>query len=66
MQDEITLKDIFAKQVVIEILLQEILKKLPLEDASIIGSDDDNPFINPETHLNDVKWYRSEHPKEEK
>jgi len=66
MQDEITLKDIFAKQIVIEILLQEILKKLPLEDDGIIKVDEVNPFINPETGLNDMRWYRSEHPKEEK
>lgn len=66
MQDEITLKDIYSKQIVIEILLQEILKKIPLDDASIIKVEDVNPFINPETGLNDMKWYRSEHPKEEK
>lgn len=66
MPDEITLLNIYEKQVVIETLLQEVLKKLPLEDDGIIKIDEVNLFINPETGLNDMRWYRSEHPKEER
>lgn len=66
MPDDITLKDIWGKQIVIETLLHEVLKKLPLEVDDIIKVDEVNPFINPETGLNDVIYYRSEHPKEEK
>jgi len=66
MPDDITLKDIFERQVVIETLLREVLRKLPLEVDGIIEVEEINPFINPETGLNDMRWYRSEHPKEEK
>lgn len=66
MPDEITLLNIYEKQVVIETLLREVLRKLPLEDDGIIEVEEVNPFINPETGLNDMRWYRSEHPKEEK
>jgi len=66
MPDDITLKDIWEKQIVIETLLHEVLKKLPLEVDDIIKVDEVNPFINPETGLNDMNWYRSEHPKEER
>jgi fructose-bisphosphate aldolase class 1 len=62
--NDITLKDIYEKQIILETLLHEVLKKLPLEDAGIMKGDDVNPFINPDTGLNDSNYYRSEHPKE--
>lgn len=63
---EITLKDIWAKQIVIETLLRELLSRSKsLEDTGIMKDDDVNPFVNPDTGLNDINYYRSEHPKEE-
>ena len=66
MDNELTLKDIYEKQIILETLLHEVLKKLPLEDDGIIKVDEVNPFINPETGLNDVIYYRSQNPKEER
>lgn len=66
MPDEISLKDIYEKQIVIETLLRELLSRSKsLEDTGIMKDDDVNPFVNPDTGLNDINYYRSEHPKEE-
>lgn len=66
MPDEISLKDIYEKQIVIETLLHELISRSkPLEDTGIMKDDDVNPFVNPDTGLNDINYYRSEHPKEE-
>lgn len=66
--NELTLKDIWEKQVRIEYMLAEILAKLStLSEGDIIeGVEyDTSPFLNPETGLYDMKYYRSQHPKDE-
>jgi len=70
--EEITLKDLFGKLLRVEIMLSELLtnqkacSSFKLEDGGIIDNEEVSPFVNPDTGLNDVNWYRSEHPREKK
>jgi hypothetical protein len=71
MPDEITLKDIWEKQIIIETLLSEVLtnqkacSSFTVEGDGIIKGEEESPFINPDTGLNDVNYYRKMHPKDE-
>lgn len=72
MSDEITLKDLFERLVKIEIMLSEVLtnqkacSSFQLEGDDIIKTEEESPFVNPETGMNDVNYYRRMHPKDDK
>jgi hypothetical protein len=65
-KNEITLKDLFEKQIKIETMLQDIMNKLSsIAPSDIIEDEEPNPFRNPETGLDSVKYYYSQHPKDD-
>jgi hypothetical protein len=70
--EEITLVMLFEKLLRVEIMLSEVLtnqkacSSFQLEGDDIIKGEETSPFVNPDTGLNDVNYYRSEHPKEKK
>jgi hypothetical protein len=72
MPDEITLVMLFEKLLRVEIMLSEVLtnqkacSSFQLEGDDIIKAEEVSPFVNPDTGLNDVNYYRSEHPKDKK
>ena len=71
--NEITLVDVFEKLLRVEIIVSELLtnqkacSSFQLEDDGIIESDKGaGAFVNPDTGMNDVNYYRKQHPKDER
>ena len=62
----ITIRDVYEKQIVIETLMQQILRKLPevSEDDIIIdkGIDKTNPYWDDNAQTYSSRYYRQNHP----
>jgi hypothetical protein len=69
MLDEITLKDIYEKQIRCELMLIEVMNRLNADKTDVIMEEkntveSESPFLDPNTGLFSYQYYLRTHTKE--